>query len=203
MVRIIVLAGILALTSSTYAQNPRSQQGGRGEEQREAARQRVDERTQERDVRGNQPPGQSQQQRGQRDAEEQTTPPGQQRAAQARERAGQNEQRTEPQGHAYGRNKGDLQGRDFGQARAAAARSIQEKKAVTREVASEVEEGVRRTTTKIEEARENTENRRRRGEISSEEYERRMRRIDEIERETKRIEEERTQTKRVIDERSR
>ncbi len=187
MKKLLLITGILMVSVALMAQNPRSQQ--RGQEKKEQAQEKAEEQKQQ-----GQDRGQQGQERGQQAREQ---------AQQQRERgqAGQEADKADPRGHAYGRDKGGMHGRDFGQARAAAARSKEEKQEIVREVAVEVEEGVRRTTTRVEEARETIEERRRRGEISEEEYEKRTRRVEEIEKEIEQIEAERRGTERVIRER--
>lgn len=59
------------------------------------------------------------------------------------------------QGNAYGRNKGDMSGREFGQARAAAAKKLQDEINALDQKVTEGEEMAQEARTKIRQAEEN------------------------------------------------
>ena len=73
----------------------------------------------------------------------------------ARARAGKQNQ---GQGNAYGKNKGEMSGREFGQARAAAAKKLQEEISALDEKVTEGEEMAEEARTRIRQAEENLEN---------------------------------------------
>ncbi|NGP75007.1 hypothetical protein G3570_00060 [Balneolaceae bacterium YR4-1] len=62
------------------------------------------------------------------------------------------------QGNAYGRNKGDMSGREFGQARAAAAKKLQEEISALDQKVTEGEEVAEKAREDIRTAEENLEN---------------------------------------------
>lgn len=62
------------------------------------------------------------------------------------------------QGNAYGKEKGDMSGREFGQARAAAAKKLQEEISALDQKVDEGEEVVKRARNDIQQAEENLEN---------------------------------------------
>ncbi|MBW6498800.1 MAG: hypothetical protein K0B09_10450 [Bacteroidales bacterium] len=202
MKKIFLFAGVMLVSVALLAQNPRSQQG-QGREKQEEVKEQGQQRAQQGREQAEQATARERAQQGVEQAERQVerAEEGLERAEEGLERAKDAREQVEGRGHAYGRDKGGLSGRDFGQARAAAARTKEEKEEVTREVALEVEEGVRRTKTRVEEAREVLEERVKNREISEEEFEKRTRRIEEIEEEVMRIEEMRKETERVIRER--
>jgi colicin import membrane protein len=201
MKRIIIFTGMLLLAVSLSAQSPRGQQG------REQGRQQSETKADTVRARGQERGAQTREQARQRaeeaqEAREEARQQAEEAQQRGQERPGRGEEvrpgAADPQGHAYGRERGGLHGRDFGQARAAAARSKEEKQEVTIQVAREVDEGIRRTERRLEEAREVLEERVANREISREEYEARKRRVEEIEAEMRRVEEARRETEQVI-----
>jgi uncharacterized membrane protein len=194
MKKLILLTSVMLVSIVICAQNPRAQQGV-GKEKKEEAKEKVQDHTKQ----GQQKADQARKMVNQADEKGQQAA-GQivEKTEQALEQGREAGEVREPQGKAYGRDKGGLSGRDFGQARAAAARNREEKEAVTREVATEVKEGVNRTKTRVEDVREKLVERVRNREISEEEYGRKIQRIKEIEEEVERIEEARKETERVI-----
>ena len=104
----------------------------------------------------------------------------------------------EQHGNAYGKHKDGQCGRDFGQQRAQAAKNKVEKEKVVKEVATEVDQKVVNTKTRVQEARTAVETKYKKKQITKAQYEEKMKRIDEIEKDVQRIETERQATDKVI-----
>ena len=104
----------------------------------------------------------------------------------------------EHKGNAYGHCKDGQTGREFGQQRAQAAKNKVEKEKVVKEVATEVDQKVVNTKTKVQEARTAVETKYKKKQITKAQYEEKMKRIDEIEKDVQRIETERQATDKVI-----
>jgi len=86
-------------------------------------------------------------------------------------------------GNAYGKNKGGLEGRDFGQARAEAARmQQQEKKAELDRTVTDNEGKITQAKEKIKVAREDLEKQKASGKVKEKEYQERKGKIDNAER---------------------
>ncbi|MFO7722255.1 MAG: hypothetical protein R6V49_03435 [Bacteroidales bacterium] len=91
-------------------------------------------------------------------------------------------------GHAYGKDKEGLEGKEFGQARAAEARS---KEKVLKETETNIEKAEKSnaaTREKIKKSRENLEMKKNRKEISKEEYDKKKKELDEIEEKVEKLE---------------
>lgn len=104
----------------------------------------------------------------------------------------------EHKGNAYGHCKDGKTGREFGQQRAMDAKNKVEKEKVVKEVATEVDQKVVQTKTRVQEARTAVETKYKKKQITKAQYEEKMKRIDEIEKDVQRIETERQATDKVI-----
>lgn len=88
------------------------------------------------------------------------------------------------EGHAYGKHKGDQSGRDFGQARSDATQT-QHKIEDANEKIKASEEKLKSSGEKIKTAKDKLEQSRKKGQLSTEEFEAKSKRIREIEEQLK------------------
>lgn len=93
-------------------------------------------------------------------------------------------QKSNTEGHAYGKHKNDQSGRDFGQARSEAAQ-LQQKIDDANEKIKASEEKLKSSGEKIKAAKDKLEQSRKKGQLSTEEFEARNKRIREIEEQLK------------------
>lgn len=88
--------------------------------------------------------------------------------------------------HAYGRHKGDMSGKEFGQMRSDEAKSRMREKITAAEAElNEEEKRVNENRKKVEEARERNENARKEKRIDEKQYEERKARIEEADKKVK------------------
>lgn len=93
------------------------------------------------------------------------------------------------QGNAYGKNKGEMSGREFGQNRAAEARSKNEaKKAEVKKSVDEGDQKVAESRQRIKKAREKLEKDKKAKRVNQKQYEDRKKKIEEAERQTDELE---------------
>lgn len=108
----------------------------------------------------------------------------------------ENENKPEPKeekenngkGNAYGKNKGDLSGREFGQQRAGEARSKSEKVENAQLRNNETKESLNSAKEKLETANKTLEEKLKRKEISKEEYDLKKQKINSVARELNELE---------------
>ena len=93
-------------------------------------------------------------------------------------------QKSNSEGHAYGKHKGDQSGRDFGKARADAAQ-MQQKIEDANEKIQASEEKLKSSGEKIKAAKDKLEQSRKKGQLSTEEFEAKSKKIREIEEQLK------------------
>jgi colicin import membrane protein len=102
-------------------------------------------------------------------------------------------------GHAYGKDKDTLSGREFGQQRAAEARSKKEAVEQAEAGISGVEATNNDSKDKIKQARERLEAKKKNGQVSKADYEKKKKALDDLEKEIKELDKANTELKEKLD----